>query len=66
MQVFVGSQVRAVQFLARYHALKLEAQGFKRHGRSMLTVCKAAYGYSGGRAAVLAAMDAERKQLLGE
>jgi hypothetical protein len=41
--------------LCRYHALRLEARGLRRHGRSVLSICREAYGLQSrtAKAAVL-------------
>lgn len=45
------------QLCARRAALRLEARGMRRSGRSALAICKEAYGLQGSRAAVLAQLD---------
>ena len=36
--------IRRYQTLTRYHALRLEALGMRRRGRSMLSICREVYG----------------------
>ena len=56
--------IAAAQFLARYHALKLEAKGFKRRGRAMWMVCQEAYKIEGGKKDVMKWMNLAYDELM--
>ena len=46
MATIEGDNISNFQFLARMGALRLETKGLQPRGRSMLTVCRDAYGYT--------------------
>lgn len=53
MTLYTGDDIKKYQFLARKCALKLELDGFRPRGASMLTICNKAYGYNATRKAAL-------------
>ncbi len=55
--VITGEDISLYQMIVQCSALKLEAKGMKRHGRSMLSIVKRQYGLKGNRDNIIAQME---------
>lgn len=57
--MITGKSLEDVRLITLKHALRLEVFGMKRRGPSAYSILRSEYGYTGNKAAVLAAVTAD-------